>query len=85
MSMRNIIEKILAFDDSGTIREVQAKINGGADAREIEEKVPPLLEDGGYIPLADGRVREDVPFENYVCYRQLLERLIGSWPIYDRR
>jgi len=78
MSMRNIIEKILAFDDSGTIREVQAKINGGADAREIEEKVPPLLEDGGYIPLADGRVREDVPFENYVCYRQLLERLIGS-------
>jgi len=46
--------------------------------REIEEKVPPLLEDGGYIPLADGRVREDVPFENYVCYRQLLERLIGS-------
>ena len=78
MSMRNIIEKILAFDDSGTIREVQAKINGGADAREIEEKAPPLLEDGGYIPLADGRVREDVPFENYVCYRQLLERLIGS-------
>jgi len=26
--------------------------------REIQEKVPPLLEDGGYIPLADGRVRE---------------------------
>jgi uroporphyrinogen decarboxylase len=41
--------------------------------REIEEKVPPLLEDGGYIPLADGRVREDVPFENYVYYRRLLE------------
>jgi len=80
MSMRNIIEKILAFDDSGTIREVRAKINGGADAREIEEKVPPLLEDGGYIPLADGRVREDVPFENYVCHRQLLEQLIGSLP-----
>jgi hypothetical protein len=80
MSMRNIIEKILAFDDSGTIREVRAKIDGGADAREIEEKVPPLLEDGGYIPLADGRVREDVPFENYVCHRQLLEQLIGSLP-----
>jgi hypothetical protein len=43
--------------------------------REIEEKVPPLLEDGGYVPLADGRVREDVPFENYVYYRRLLEEI----------
>jgi Uroporphyrinogen decarboxylase (URO-D) len=43
--------------------------------REIEEKVPPLLAQGGYVPLADGRVREDVPFENYVYYRQLLERV----------
>jgi uroporphyrinogen decarboxylase len=34
--------------------------------REVEEKVPPLLEQGGYVPLADGRVREDIPFENYV-------------------
>jgi hypothetical protein len=42
---------------------------------EIEEKVPPLLAQGGYVPLADGRVREDVPFENYVYYRQLLERV----------
>jgi hypothetical protein len=25
--------------------------------REIEEKVPPLLAEGGYVPLADGRVR----------------------------
>ena len=43
--------------------------------REIEAKVPPLLEDGGYVPLADGRVREDVPFENYTYYRRLLERI----------
>jgi len=31
--------------------------------REVEEKVPPLLEQGGYVPLADGRVRADIPFE----------------------
>jgi uroporphyrinogen decarboxylase len=43
--------------------------------REIEEKVPPLVADGGYVPLADGRVREDVPFENYVYYRQLLQEV----------
>jgi len=43
--------------------------------REVEEKVPPLVADGGYVPLADGRVREDVPFENYVYYRRLLEKV----------
>jgi hypothetical protein len=43
--------------------------------REVEEKVPPLLAGGGYVPLADGRVRADVPFENYVYYRKLLEKV----------
>jgi len=43
--------------------------------REIEEKVPPLLADGGYVPLADGRVRVNVHFENYVYYRRLLEKI----------
>jgi len=41
--------------------------------REIEDKVPPLLAEGGYVPLADGRIREDVSFENYAYYRRLLE------------
>ncbi len=43
--------------------------------KEIEEKVPPLIADGGYVPLADGRVREDVAFDNYVYYRELLEKI----------
>ncbi len=43
--------------------------------REIEEKVPPLLEQGGYVPLADGRVRVDIPFENYRFYRRILEEV----------
>jgi hypothetical protein len=43
--------------------------------REVEEKVPPLVADGGYVPLADGRIREDVPFENYVYYRRLLGKV----------
>ncbi len=42
---------------------------------EVLAQVPPLLASGGYIPLADGRVRLDVPFEDYVFYRQLLERV----------
>jgi uroporphyrinogen-III decarboxylase len=46
--------------------------------QEVEEKVPPLVEEGGYIPLADGRVRADIPFENYLYYRQLLEKVTRS-------
>ena len=42
---------------------------------EIMSKVPPLLAEGGYIPLADGRVRANVPLENYVYYRRLLEEV----------
>jgi hypothetical protein len=49
----------------------------GRDAirREVEEKVPPLIDQGGYVPLADGRVRRDIPFENYKYYRDLLEKV----------
>jgi hypothetical protein len=43
--------------------------------REVEEKVPPLVADGGYVPLADGRVRADVSLENYLYYRALLEKV----------
>lgn len=42
---------------------------------EILSQVPPLLEQGGYVPLVDGRVRSWVPFENYVCYRELIRKL----------
>ncbi|NQU10529.1 hypothetical protein HQ590_07060 [bacterium] len=43
--------------------------------RELETKVPPLLAQGGYIPLADGRVRANMPLASYRYYRQLLQRL----------
>lgn len=46
--------------------------------REVEQKVPPLLAGGGFIPLADGRVRAVVPYENYIYYRQLLAQLAGQ-------
>jgi hypothetical protein len=45
-------------------RDIQQAIIGG---------LPSLIIDGGFIPLADGRVREDVSFENYMFYRKLLE------------
>ncbi len=44
--------------------------------REVLENVPPLLEDGGFIPLADGRIRENVSYEKYRYYRGLLEGVV---------
>jgi hypothetical protein len=43
----------------------------------LEGTVTPLLEQGRYIPLADGRVREGVPYPNYVTYREALEAIVG--------
>ncbi len=38
--------------------------------------MPPLVADGGYVPLADGRVREDVAFEDYAYYRETLRKIL---------
>ena len=43
--------------------------------REVETRVPPLLAQGGYVPLADGRVRANVPLDNYAYYRRLLQKV----------
>jgi hypothetical protein len=43
--------------------------------KELERVVPPLVKQGGYLPLADGRVREDIPFANYAFYRNMLEQI----------
>jgi uroporphyrinogen decarboxylase len=62
--------RLIGGIDLDVLREGKTAIR-----REVEEKVPPLLEQGGYVPLADGRVRSDIPFENYLYYRQLLEKV----------
>lgn len=48
--------------------------------REIEEevysKVPQLLETGGYIPHIDHAIPYDVPLQNYLYYREVLEKIV---------
>ena len=46
--------------------------------REIEQKVPLLLANGGCIPMVDGRIRENILFENYAYYRRRLEKMVQS-------
>jgi uroporphyrinogen decarboxylase len=61
--------KLIGGIDLDALREGKAAI------QEAIESVAPLVEEGGFIPLADGRVRAEVPYENYVYYRELLSKL----------
>ncbi|MCK4316911.1 MAG: hypothetical protein KAX24_14180, partial [Anaerolineae bacterium] len=62
------------------------RLIGGIDVRvleadrvaveaEVMRVVPPLLEQGGYVPMVDGRVRKYVPYENYRAYRELIRKM----------
>ena len=62
--------RLIGGIDLDALRKGKAAIK-----KEILTKVPSLMEQGGYIPLADGRVREDVTFENYCYYRELLTKV----------
>ena len=42
----------------------------------LEEIVPPLLRSGRFVPLAGGRVREEIPWPAYECYREVLAELV---------
>jgi Uroporphyrinogen decarboxylase (URO-D) len=62
--------RLIGGIDLDVLREDKESIR-----RELEGKVPILLEQGGYAPLLDGRVRDDVTWKNYCYYRERLERL----------
>jgi len=69
---------------------------GGIDKREIardragiraelEAKIPPLLESGGYIPFLDHVFPQDISYHNFLYYLETKARLIGMeievpWP-----
>ena len=43
--------------------------------KEVYSKVPYLMEAGGYIPAVDDEMPQEVPFQNYVYYIELLKEL----------
>jgi hypothetical protein len=62
------------------------RLIGGLDVRVLEKDkpaiekeimsiAPPLLEQGGYVPMVDERVRSQISFDNYSYYRELIRRL----------
>ncbi len=56
----------------------RALATGGETMRdEILRVVPPLLEDGGFIPGCDHGVPPDISWPNFVAYSRLLAELLG--------
>lgn len=51
------------------------------DRRAIEEELysllPPLIEDGGYIPTLDHWIPPDVPYDNFLTYVEIKHKILG--------
>jgi len=64
-------------------------MRGGIDKRELtkerkaidamlERIMPPMRKRGGYLPMCDHGVPAEVPFADYVYFRQRLAALSGA-------
>jgi len=64
-------------------------LSGGIDKRalardraairaELEAKIPPLLDDGGYIPTLDHAVPPDISYDNWRYYLELKAQMLGK-------
>ena len=75
VEFRRLYGKQMAYD-GGIDKRAMAK--GGPALREaIMNVVPPLLEEGGYIPGCDHGIPANVSWPNYVEYARLLAQLTG--------
>ena len=45
----------------------------------VREIVDPLMAAGCYVPLAGGRIREEIPWTAYCCYREALSESLRSF------
>ena len=59
----------------GNISKESLIAGGDTLKREIYEKVPPLIEAGGFIPAVDDQVPLEVSFDNYRYYMDLLRQV----------
>ena len=55
--------------------DTDALLTDRATIRQAVARLEPLVADGGFIPLLDGRVRDEVRYEDYQYYRKLLIEL----------
>jgi uroporphyrinogen decarboxylase len=59
----------------GMDKRVPAKGKTAID-QELDSKIPFMLRQGGYIPYLDHLIPPDIPWDNFVYYRNRLNKLI---------
>jgi uroporphyrinogen decarboxylase len=62
---------------AGGIDKMQIARGRQAIEKEIRAKIPPLLEQGGYIPHIDHTVPPDVSYADFLYYMELKRKLLG--------
>ena len=60
----------------GGINNAALRTSDETIRKELERKVPALLESGRYLPGLDDTVRITIPFERFVMYRKLLVGIV---------
>jgi uroporphyrinogen decarboxylase len=43
---------------------------------EVHAKIPPMLEKGGFIPHLDHTFPPDIPYENFLYYMEMKEKVL---------
>jgi hypothetical protein len=73
--LRKEYGKDIAF--AGGIDKRELTKDRAAIERELNAKIPPLGESGGFIPHLDHTFPPDISYDNFLCYLELKEKLIG--------
>jgi uroporphyrinogen decarboxylase len=61
----------------GGIDKIEIAKGKAAILSEMRKKIPPLIKEGGYIPMIDHSVGTDISLENYSYYMETLKEMYG--------
>jgi uroporphyrinogen decarboxylase len=61
----------------GGIDKIELAKGKPAILQEMRRKIPPLLKEGGYVPMIDHSVGSDISLENYSYYMETLKEMYG--------
>ncbi|OGV81814.1 MAG: hypothetical protein A3K19_26480 [Lentisphaerae bacterium RIFOXYB12_FULL_65_16] len=76
---RQYLQKILAGERTDWVPNYELGCWGQTVAieKELYSRLPPLLDQGGYIPHLDHTAQPDIPYADYMYYIELKLKLMG--------
>ncbi len=78
MDVRKIREAFPRLQIMGGVDKKELAKDRESIDRELEKRIPGMVEGGGYIPMVDHQVPPDVSFDNYTYYRRRVAEL-AAW------